>query len=236
MGQLNQKLCTYRDIAIGSSAVPLSIRSKGLSQMKSSRYFDGDGIGIDLHLDSDGSILEISLGSDLRVNLETMKNGIEVSPLGLFPAHVLQLVGLENFGTVSAQQTNSFRGFDASEGGTLRFGYLNRFFTLSTIAATVRYVSKGIAARIRSLVTGTEATSTLDLCAHWSEVYGKKLWKTFDVSVQRDNSGKWVVLAVPQKSESFVTRCELVPVRELIAEFNVNAKGIALGIATMQAR
>lgn len=203
---ISKRLCVYQDEAVGAGSVPLSIRSKNLHVKKSSKYFMKGGIEIDLQLNDRDEILNIQLGPDILIDLQAMREGVEVGPLGLFPVHVLQL-GNE---------------FDPQEGGTLRFGFLRKIFVKESLTFTLkRFFSKWFGLRA---TPGKKQER--DLLAAFSKHYGEQNWGSFDMAIRRTPSGGWALYKdSPEDSEKTVER--------IVARFDVNRAGIALGIKEM---
>jgi len=203
---ISKNLCVYRDEAIGANPIPLTIIGNGLYIKKSSDYFMETGIVIDLQLNEKNEILKIQLGPDICIDLQTMRDGLEVGPLGLFPVHILQLS----------------EKFTAQEGGILRFGFLKRIFITQSLTFAVK--------RIFSKLTGIQVDKAFadekDLSAACLSHYGVSNWGNFDILVKKTASGQWAVHKV--SSEPSAKRVE-----RIVARFNVNRAGVALGIQEM---
>lgn len=200
---ISKSVCVYQDEATGASPIPLSIIGRNLKIKKSSDYFMKSGIVIDLQLNEKNEILKIQLGPDICIDLQTMREGLEIGPLGLFPVHCLQLN--ENF--------------SAQEGGRLSFGFLKKIFIKESFA----FAAKRILSNLFKMELNKTFTTEKNLSKACLKHYGSKHWGNFDIVVKKTASGAWAVYK--DSSEKSVER--------IVARFNVNSAGVALGIEEM---
>lgn len=196
----------YQDEAIGANPIPLSIIGKNLNIRKSSDYFMNAGIVIDLQLGEKNEILKIKLGSDICLDLQALRDGIEVGPLGLFPVHILQLG--ENF--------------NAEDGGQLRFGFLKKIF----IKESLGFSLKRIISKMTGLNLSKSFTLQKDLSAACLSAYGENNWGHFDICIKKTKTDEW---AIYESGEDPSEKA----VQKIVARFNVNRAGVALGIEEM---
>lgn len=202
----NQSLCIYRDEAIGATPVPLTITGENLKVSKSSHYFSGDGIKINLLLDGKNKIQQVQLGPDICINLSALNKGIEVGPFGLLPVHTLQ----------------SGQNFDPFHGGLLQFGFLKKIICFKSIAL----LAKNLICRLLRITSKNSSSAQQDLAKLYQNYFGNSTWGIYEILVKKDIAGNWMV---ESKSLSAVGQ----PAKELVARFQVNKIGIVLGIQEM---
>lgn len=203
---ISKNVCVYQDEAIGASPVPLAIIGKNLKIKKSSDYFMKTGIVIDLQLNEKNEILKIQLGPDICIDLDTMREGVEIGPLGLFPVHILQL----------------HENFNAQEGGALRFGFLKKIF----VKQSFTFAMKRLFSKLTGLQFNKSFVEEKDLSTACLNHYGEEIWGNFDIVVKKTASDEWAIYnASLENSEKSLER--------IVARFNVNRAGVALGIEEM---
>ncbi|MBC7466995.1 MAG: hypothetical protein H7256_13485 [Bdellovibrio sp.] len=202
----SKTLCVYQDEAVGASPIPLVIIGKNLRVSKSSDYFMNSGIVINLELSETNEIRKIKLGADICLDVQAMRDGIEVGPLGLFPVHILQLNA----------------DFDSTCGGTLRFGFLKKIFVKESFA----FAMKRVFSKLTGLNLTKAFTSESDLSKACVNAYTEKNWGSFDIVIKKTATDEWAIYeAGSEPSEKAV--------QKIVARFNVNRAGVALGIEEM---
>lgn len=206
--QLNERfLCMYRDEAIGAKPVPLQVICGQSNIHVSSDYFAHRGVAVTVDVDGNNRIVGVGLGEEISVDLASLRQGMRILPFGLFPAHVLRLDA----------------GFSEETGGVVRFGFLKRMISLNVLwIALKRLVVRAIGARrFRDF-----DSADIDF---WAGQFGAANWGTYDVSIRKDRDGQWRLYS--QSGQEPANS----PVRDLVAKFDVNQAGIALGIDGMYA-
>ena len=201
-----KSLCVYQDEAIGANPIPLSIIGQNTHIKKSSDYFAKSGIKIDLQLNNQGEILKIQLGSEISIDLQTMKAGLEVGPLGLFPVHVLQLA----------------ESFNSKEGGILRFGFLKKIF----IKESLQFILRRGLAKLTGINFNRTFCAESDLSKACTKSFGLENWGTYDITVKKDQTGNWALYQTTNETS-------VRTISRLVARFKVNKAGVVLGIQQM---
>lgn len=202
----SKRLGVYQDEAIGANPIPLVIIGKNIRIRKSSDYFMNAGIVIDLELGEKNEILKIKLGDDICLDLQAMRDGIEVGPLGLFPVHTLQLA--ENFSSLN--------------GGSLSFGFLKKIF----IKESFSFAVKRIFSKLTRVQVNNAFMNEKDLSAACLKSYGPKNWGNFDIIIKKTTADEWAIFQVGHEPTDKT-------IQKIVARFNVNRAGVALGIEEM---
>ncbi len=203
---MNQDLCIYRDEALGANPLPLRISGENLNVRKSSNYFTGAGIKINLVFDAFQKIKQIQLGPDILIDLATLRKGVEVGPLGLLAVHTLQCDG----------------NFDAERGGLIRFGFLKNIF----IGKVLLLVIKNIFSSFFSKNKFSSSNEVVDITKKYEGFFGLKQWGTCEIAVKKNSAGRWIVASHPDFSGDDT-------LAEIVAKFDVSRTGVVLGIKEM---